>query len=85
MKAVEHSLNVPLLEPPVSRENSLWGAPRIHGELLMLGIEVAQSPVAKYYMSGVRFGKHNNPREELRKRTFFIWAIWSSIEFLLED
>jgi transposase InsO family protein len=32
----------------MSRENRLWGAPRIHGELLMLGIEVAQSTVAKY-------------------------------------
>jgi transposase InsO family protein len=28
--------------------NPLWGAPRIHGELLKLGIEVAQSTVAKY-------------------------------------
>jgi hypothetical protein len=26
----------------------LWGAPRIHGELLKLGFEVAQSSVAKY-------------------------------------
>jgi transposase InsO family protein len=32
----------------MSKENPLWGAPRIHGELLMLGIEVAQSTVAKY-------------------------------------
>ena len=32
----------------ISRENPLWGAPRIHGELLKLGIEVAQSTVAKY-------------------------------------
>src|SRR5258707_7470917 len=32
----------------MSMENSLWGAPRIHGELLKLGIEVAQSMVAKY-------------------------------------
>jgi hypothetical protein len=30
------------------RENPLWGAPRIHGELLMLGIEMAQSTVANY-------------------------------------
>jgi hypothetical protein len=30
----------------MNRENPLWGAPRIHGELLMLGIEVAESPVA---------------------------------------
>ena len=29
-------------------ENPLWGAPRIHGELLKLGFEVAQSNVAKY-------------------------------------
>jgi len=26
----------------MSRDNPLWGAPRIHGELLMLGIEVAE-------------------------------------------
>ena len=32
----------------MSIENPLWGAPRIHGELLKLGIEVAQSSVAKY-------------------------------------
>jgi transposase InsO family protein len=32
----------------MSAENSLWGAPRIHGELLKLGFEVAQSSVAKY-------------------------------------
>ena len=32
----------------ISIENPLWGAPRIHGELLKLGFEVAQSSVAKY-------------------------------------
>ena len=32
----------------MSIENPLWGAPRIHGELLKLGYEVAQSSVAKY-------------------------------------
>jgi transposase InsO family protein len=32
----------------MSIENPAWGAPRIHGELLKLGIEVAQSTVAKY-------------------------------------
>src|ERR1700750_479430 len=32
----------------MSVENPLWGAPRIHGELLKLGFEVAQSSVAKY-------------------------------------
>jgi len=32
----------------MSKENPLWGAPRIHGELLKLGFEVAQSTVSKY-------------------------------------
>ena len=32
----------------MSVENILWGAPRIHGELLKLGFVVAQSTVAKY-------------------------------------
>ena len=31
----------------ISRDNPLWGAPRIHGELLKLGIDIAQSTVAK--------------------------------------
>ena len=32
----------------MSLEKPLWGAPRIHGELLKVGFEVAQSSVAKY-------------------------------------
>jgi len=32
----------------MSMENPLWGAPRVHDELLKLGFEVAQSTVAKY-------------------------------------
>jgi hypothetical protein len=32
----------------MSFANSLWGAPRIHGELLKLGIEIGQTSVAKY-------------------------------------
>jgi transposase InsO family protein len=32
----------------MSLHNPLWGAPRIHGELLKLGFEVGQSTVAKY-------------------------------------
>jgi len=32
----------------MSIANPLWGAPRIHGELLMLGIEIAESTVVKY-------------------------------------
>jgi Integrase core domain len=32
----------------MSSANPLWGAPRIHGELLKLGIEISQATVAKY-------------------------------------
>ena len=38
----------------MSRANWLWGAPRIHGELLKLGIAVAQSTVAKYMLKRPR-------------------------------
>src|SRR5271154_3225154 len=43
----------------MSSENLLWGASRIHGELLMLGFAVAQSTVSKYM---VRVGiRHRSP------------------------
>ncbi len=32
----------------MSQQNPLWGAPRIHGELLMLGFEVSEAAVSKY-------------------------------------
>jgi hypothetical protein len=31
----------------MGKENPLWGAPRIHGELLKLGFEIAESTVSK--------------------------------------
>jgi hypothetical protein len=39
----------------MSRANPLWGAPRIHGELLKLGIDIGQTSVAKY------MAKHRRP------------------------
>jgi hypothetical protein len=39
----------------MSVDNPLWGAPRIHGELLKLGFAVAQSTVARY------MGKRRGP------------------------
>jgi hypothetical protein len=30
------------------RENPGWGAPRVHGELLKLGIDIGESSVSKY-------------------------------------
>jgi hypothetical protein len=42
----EHS-NIRDLIRRMSQANPLWGAPRIHGELLKLGIAVAQSRMVK--------------------------------------
>jgi len=42
------SLEIRRLVRQMSIANPLWGAPRIHGELLKLGIEVGQTSVAKY-------------------------------------
>ena len=39
----------------MSRANPLWGAPRIHGELLKLGIDISQASVAKYMI------RHSKP------------------------
>ena len=44
--------------------NPLWGAPRIHGELLKLGLTVSQSTVAKY------LGRRDGPSSQTW-RTFF--------------
>jgi putative transposase len=38
----------------ISRENPLWGAPRIHGELLKLGIEIGETSVSKYLVRSPR-------------------------------
>jgi putative transposase len=55
-------------------ENRLWGAERVRGELLKLGIRVAKRTVQKY-MRGARPGA---PRSGLRWRTFLrnhaVWA-----------
>ena len=32
----------------MSRENPIWGAPKIHGELLKLGLEIGETSVSKY-------------------------------------
>jgi hypothetical protein len=42
----------------MSRENPLWGAPNIHGELLKLGIDVGETSVSKFM---IRRGKPRSP------------------------
>ena len=49
----------------MSQMNPLWGAPRIHGELLKLGIEISQATVSKYMM------RHPKPPSQ-SWRTFLI-------------
>ena len=56
-------------------ENSLWGAPRIHSELLKLGIEVAQSTVAKYMAKRRRPGSGQTWQTFLRNHVAGIGAM----------
>jgi excisionase family DNA binding protein len=58
----------------MSSANPLWGAPRIHGELLKLGIEVSQATVAKY-MVRRRGTPSQNWRTFLRNQAEGIAAI----------
>src|SRR6266851_3096696 len=58
----------------MSLANRLWGAPRIHGELLKLGIEVAQSAVAKYMAKSGR-GRSQTWKAFLRNHAAGIGAM----------
>jgi transposase InsO family protein len=49
------ALEIRQLIREMSLANPLWGAPRIHGELLKLGIEIGQTSVAKY------MARHRSP------------------------
>ena len=42
----------------VAAENPTWGAPRLHGELLKLGIEIAESTVSRYLAQGDLASQH---------------------------
>jgi hypothetical protein len=62
----------------MSLDNPLWGAPRIHGEVLKLGFEIAQSSVAKYMVKrreppsqGWRTFLHNHA-PEVAAMDFFV-------------
>ena len=58
----------------ISRDNPLWSAPRIHGELLKLGIDIAQSTVAKY-MSRRRGPRSSGWQVFLRNHTAHIAGV----------
>jgi transposase InsO family protein len=59
----------------MSLENPLWGAPRIHGELLKLGYELAQSTVAKYMIKRRPGGSGQTWRTFLRNHAAGIAAM----------
>jgi hypothetical protein len=48
------SSDIGTLVRQLSRENLLWDVPRIHGELLKLGIEISQSSVAQVHGAAAR-------------------------------
>ena len=63
----------------MSRENPLWGAPRIHGELRMLGFEVSEAAVSKY------MPRHPKPPSQTW-RTFLenhVWCLASTDFFVV--
>jgi hypothetical protein len=62
----------------MSRENPLWGAPRIHGELLKLAIDVGETSVSKYMV------RRRNPSSQTW-RTFLANHLKSlvSVDFFL--
>jgi putative transposase len=57
----------------LSRNNLRWGAPRIHGELLKLGIEITEPTVAKYMVRRLwcRWTSSLSRRSGLRSSTSF--------------
>ena len=74
----------------ISTENQLWGAPRIHGEMLKLGFEVAQSSVAKYMVKrrgppsqGWRTFLHNHAPEIAAMDLFVVPTIGFDLLYAL--
>ena len=58
----------------MNTENPLWGAPRIHGELLKLGFEVAETTVSKAEDRHPRAGGHSCATMRRRLlRLIFAW------------
>ena len=55
----------------MSLANPLWGAPRIHGELLKLGINLSQGTVAKYMVRQRKPPSLNNHVKDLVAVDFF--------------
>lgn len=69
----------------MARENPLWGAPRIHGELLKLGIEVSERSVARWMPRRPRDPRRaqtwkaflDNHRELISAMDFVVVPTWN--------
>src|ERR1035437_4937392 len=84
----------------MARENFLWGAPRIHGELRMLGLSVSQATVSRYlpppsrrprqsWQTFVRnqsivFGRHQDQEEQSDTESLSL-RIWSNWSRLMRS
>jgi putative transposase len=73
----------------MSRENPLWGAPRIHSELLKLGIKLSQASVARYRVRNPKPPSQtwrtflNNHVSQLASIDFFtVHTVWFQILFV---
>jgi len=74
----------------MSRANPIWGAPRIHGELLKLGIKISQASVAKYMVWHPKSPSQtwrtflSNHVSQLVSIDFFtVHTVWFEILFVL--
>jgi len=73
----------------MNRENPLWGAPRIHGELMKLGIKISEASVAKYMVRNPKPPAQTwrtflrNHLSQLASIDFFtVYTVWFEILFV---
>ncbi|MDP4175929.1 MAG: IS3 family transposase [Bacteroidota bacterium] len=58
----------------IANENPLWGVPRIHGELIKLGINVSQSTVQRYMPK--RNGRSTGQRWPKSVQAYFYYLFY---------
>jgi hypothetical protein len=73
----------------MSRDNPIWGAPRLHGELMKLGIGISEASVAKYMIRNPKPPSQtwktflNNHVSQLASVDFFtVHTVWFEILFV---
>src|SRR5215467_10965001 len=73
----------------MSRDNPIWGAPRIHGELMKLGIKISEASVAKYMVRAPKPPSQtwrtflNNHVAQIASVDFFtVHTVWFQVLFV---